>query len=254
MATKYVKTAQTAEQGVAQVRKIAATHGGAIFRPFESSDIGIDGTLELLTEGREPSGDIVLVQIKAGASYIRKGKFFLDADRDHFEAWARYSIPVIGVVCDLETNEARWVDISAHLHQNLHTISVGPFSVEAPATQPFSRAGLDAFLKHFRRPNDTATSVEATPNLLIRPWESADMGPTRALLESIAIDYPGFDAWLEKKLQADSPASKKVVIVGKAVAAFSMWQQKDERNVKLQTFIVGDLFRGTSIGPHLLLP
>jgi len=46
--------------------------------------------------------------------------------------------------------------------------------------------------------------------------------------------------------------SKKVVAVGNVIAAFSMWQSKDERNVKLQTFIVGSSYRGTAIGQHLL--
>jgi hypothetical protein len=42
------------------------------------------------------------------------------------------------------------------------------------------------------------------------------------------------------------------VAVGKVSAAFSMWQAKDGRNIKLQTFIVGQSYRGTAIGQHLL--
>jgi ribosomal protein S18 acetylase RimI-like enzyme len=78
-----------------------------------------------------------------------------------------------------------------------------------------------------------------------------DANPTRVLLSLIAPDYPGFDAWLTKNLN-DPKASKKVVAVGNAIAAFSMWQAKDDRNIKLKTFIVGPLFRGTGIGQHLL--
>jgi hypothetical protein len=40
--------------------------------------------------------------------------------------------------------------------------------------------------------------------------------------------------------------------VDNVIAAFSMWQAKDSRNIKLQTFIVGPAFRGTAIGQHLL--
>jgi len=36
------------------------------------------------------------------------------------------------------------------------------------------------------------------------------------------------------------------------IAAFSMWQAKDARNVKLQTFMVGPGHRRTAIGQHLL--
>ncbi len=250
MATKYPKSAQTGESGVAFVRKIA-TDGGAIFRPFESADIGIDGVIEFLTTAREPSGDIVLVQIKAGSSYIRNGRYFVDADRDHFETWARYALPVAGVVGNLATGEARWADISEHLRNNPDKIIHGPYSIEASANNPFSVARFSIFAQHFRREVSNATQVDVTPNLLIRAWEPTDAKPTRALLSTIAPDYPKFDAWLTSKF-ADPKASKKVVAIGSVIAAFSMWQAKDQRNVKLQTFIVGQSYRGTGIGHHLL--
>jgi len=70
-------------------------------------------------------------------------------------------------------------------------------------------------------------------------------------LSSISADYPDFDSWLIKKL-FDPKTSKKVAVLDKVVAAFSMWQAKDARNIKLQTFIVGQSYRGTAIGQHLL--
>lgn len=92
MATKYPKSAQTGESGLAFVRK-AVTDAGGIFRPFESADNGIDAAIEFLTPEREPSGDVVLVQIKAGQSYIKNGRFYIGADRDHFETWAAVRDP-----------------------------------------------------------------------------------------------------------------------------------------------------------------
>jgi ribosomal protein S18 acetylase RimI-like enzyme len=250
VATKYPKSAQTGDEGVALVRKIAVD-SGAIYRAFESPDLGVDGTLELLTDNREPSGDLVLVQIKSGASYIRRGRFYVDADRDHFETWVRYAVPVVGIVCDPGAEKARWVDISEHLRERPETITNGPYSIEAPAKQPFSASAFDAVLARFRRTRAPATRIDATPNLLIRAWQPDDRLPTEALLQSIALDYPGFDSWLKKKL-ADGDVSKKVVALGNTVAAFSMWQAKDARNIKLQTFMVGSLYRGTAIGQHLL--
>jgi ribosomal protein S18 acetylase RimI-like enzyme len=250
MATKYPKSAQTGESGVAFVRK-AVTDAAGIFRAFETADIGIDAAIEFLTPEREPSGDVVLVQIKAGQSNIKNGRFYIGADRDHFETWARYAIPVAGIVLDPSSSQARWVDISAHLRENPDAIQSGPFVIEAPSTNVFSTDGFEEFAKHFRRQIVAATQVHITPNLLIRAWESTDAKPTRALLSTIAPDYPVFDKWLEKKF-GDASASKKVVVVDGVVAAFSMWQAKDRRNVKLQTFIVGPSFRGTAIGQHLL--
>src|SRR5438270_12948461 len=109
MATKHPKSAQTGEIGVAAVRRIT-TEAGGIFRSFDHADLGIDGAIEFLTDLREPSGDMVLVQIKAGASYIRDGRFYVVTDKDHFETWVRYGLPVGGIVCSEATGEARWVD------------------------------------------------------------------------------------------------------------------------------------------------
>lgn len=250
MATKYPKSAQTGESGVAFVRTVV-TDAGGIFRGFDTADIGIDSAIEFLTPEREPSGDIVLVQIKAGQSYIRNGRFYIDADRDHFETWARYAVPVAGIVYDPSNPQARWVDISAHLRGNPDVIQNGPFSIEAPGTNVFSTQAFTDFAKHFRRQIVAATQVHVTPNLLIRAWEPTDAKPTRALLSTIAADYPAFDKWMENKF-GDASASKKVVVVDNVIAAFSMWQAKDSRNIKLQTFIVGPSFRGTAIGQHLL--
>ncbi len=55
MATKYLKTARTGNTGVAFVEAVA-TKAGAIFRPFDSNDLGVDGAIELLTDKREPNG------------------------------------------------------------------------------------------------------------------------------------------------------------------------------------------------------
>jgi ribosomal protein S18 acetylase RimI-like enzyme len=250
MATKYPSSAQTGERGIALVRQIA-TDAGAIFRPFENADLGIDGLIELLNDEREPSGYCVLVQVKAGTSYIRNGRFFLDADKAHFETWARYGLPVAAIICDLTSKEARWVEVSRHLRSHPEAVDHGPYSVEAPATQPFSVASFSVFASRFGSNVTASTSIDVAPNLLIRPWQVSDTKPTKALLSTIAPDYPGFSTWLAHKLN-DSKTSKKVVEIGGVIAAFSMWQKKDDRNVKLQTFIVGQSFRGTAIGQHLL--
>ena len=250
MATRYPRSGQIGDEGVALVQSVA-TRAGAVYRRFENPDLGVDGTIELLTDDREPSGDLVLVQIKSGSSYIRRGRFYVDADRSHFETWARYAVPVVGLVCDPDADEARWVDISAELRNHPERIASGPYSIEAPASQAFSVAGFERFVERFRRTRERATRVDAPPNLLIREWDSADALPTRALLQPIALDYPCFDEWLTKRFH-DHGTSKKVVALGDTIAAFSMWQAKDARNAKLQTFMVGPLYRGTAIGQHLL--
>jgi hypothetical protein len=250
VATRYTKDAQTGQQGIDFVRRVA-TGSGCIYRPFESADLGIDGAIEFVNDRREPTGDMVLTQIKSGPSYVRGGRFVMPGDRSHFETWARYAIPVVGIVVEPSTGEARWVDISAHLRKNPERVVQGPYAIEAPARQTFDEASFAAFAAKFTRSRTGAARVVATPSFVIRTWRPEDAKAIRVLLRPIAADYPGFDTWLEHQWAKDD-VSKKVVEIDRTIAAYSMWTAKDERNIKLQTFMVGQLFRGTAIGQHLL--
>ncbi|HSN99646.1 MAG TPA: DUF4365 domain-containing protein [Candidatus Nanopelagicales bacterium] len=250
---RYTEQAQGGDRGIAFLQQVAA-EAGFIFRPFPTADVGIDGAIELLDERREPTGDLILVQMKSGPSYTKGGRFVLRADRAHFQTWARYGVPVVGIIHDPVTRAARWVDISKHLREKPGVIEGGPYALTAPASQPFSAASFPSFVERFQRPRGDATRLDAAPNLLIRAWKRDDAEPTRALLQPIAADYPGFDGWLERQWakEKDSEVSKKVLQVGRAIAAYSMWTRKDARNVKLQTFFVGHSFRDEAIGQHLL--
>lgn len=250
MPTRYVPSAQTGDTGIAYIRYIAS-QTGLIYRPFENVDLGVDGALEFINENREPSGDLVLVQAKSGSSFIRSDAYYLQADRDHFETWARYSIPIVGIVHNPTKADARWVNISEHLKKHPEQVPDGPYRIRTPRNQVFTVEGVTDFIRKFRRDLKPATSVETPPNLLIRPWQALDAIPTRALLAPLSSDYPDFYRWLENQWQ-DATVSKKVVQVGGAIAAYSMWKKKDSRNIKLQTFIVGPLFQGSAVGQHLL--
>ncbi|MBF8303810.1 MAG: Uncharacterized protein HW399_185 [Dehalococcoidia bacterium] len=250
MPTRYIPSAQTGDTGIAYVRYVASQIG-LIYRPFENVDLGVDGALEFIEESREPSGDLVLVQAKSGSSFIRDNAYYLLADRDHFETWARYSIPIIGIVHNPARADARWVNISDHLKEHPEQIANGPYRMRAPQNQAFTVEGGADLIRKFRRNLRPITSVATPPNLSIRPWQAADAIPTRALLAPLSSDYPNFYQWLETQWQ-DTRASKKVVQVGGSIAAYSMWKKKDSRNIKLQTFVVGPLFRGSAVGQHLL--
>ncbi|WP_220219642.1 DUF4365 domain-containing protein [Gilliamella sp. ESL0405] len=51
--------------------------GGIIFRETSSTDVGVDGQLELVTLERTATGMLVGIQIKSGDSFVNKKiKFF----------------------------------------------------------------------------------------------------------------------------------------------------------------------------------
>lgn len=80
---------------------------GHIFREQHESDQGIDAQVEI-KEGLSATGRLIAVQIKSGASYFSKevetGFWHSVSDR-HRELWVNHSLPVIVVLCNLETRE-----------------------------------------------------------------------------------------------------------------------------------------------------
>ena len=52
---------------------------------LEMGEIKIDGLIEFIDEKKEPTGDIVLVQGKAGKSYITRNRYLVKTDQNHFE-------------------------------------------------------------------------------------------------------------------------------------------------------------------------
>lgn len=102
----------TENKGVAAVTTACAEELGWIFRATPSSDVGVDGQIELV-EGREATGKLIGVQIKTGASYLKKtarGLVYYGRQRD-LDYWAEYSLPVIMVFHIPDEKFTFWVNI-----------------------------------------------------------------------------------------------------------------------------------------------
>jgi len=102
-------TDQINRLGVALV-DLTATKLGLIFREQPTSDFGIDAQLEIKIDG-QATGRLIAVQIKAGQSrFQRKPKsgFWHSISSRHQELWLNHSLPVIVILCDLETSICFW--------------------------------------------------------------------------------------------------------------------------------------------------
>lgn len=117
----------TERAGVAYVDRLCSEAKQA-WRELTRSDVGIDGHIELVENGR-PTGKLVGVQIKSGPSFIgRSGqRFVFKASRDNFGYWARYCLPVLGVVYDTNMERAVWIDLKAA--SVAKRIAKGPYSI-----------------------------------------------------------------------------------------------------------------------------
>jgi hypothetical protein len=96
----------------------ACAHSRSIWRRIAEKDVGLDGLIEF--RRRDGASAIVGVQVKSGSSYFRREssgtvKIALGARLRTLNA---YTIPVILVVYDPESDEGYWVHVQAYVSDN----------------------------------------------------------------------------------------------------------------------------------------
>lgn len=98
------RSSNTERKGVTAVQAIIC-QTDHIFREQLVQDMGIDAQIEIVDKGG-PTGKLIGVQIKSGASHFHETKagYIYYGDNVHFEYWLRHSLPVIfiGHIPDLD--------------------------------------------------------------------------------------------------------------------------------------------------------
>jgi hypothetical protein len=107
----------TAERrGVNAVESIFLNELGWLFREQMVSDFGIDTQVEVV-ENNEPTGKLIALQIKSGASYFRRkgNDFVFYGEKRHLEYWIRHSLPVFLILHDPDRNLVLWQKVERRL-------------------------------------------------------------------------------------------------------------------------------------------
>ncbi|MDB4953225.1 MAG: hypothetical protein JWO36_794 [Myxococcales bacterium] len=163
---RFTKQAATARIGIG-VMEIICARAGQIWRELQVSDVGFDGVIEIVEKGH-PTGVLIGVQVKTGASYINRTKntVTLKADRDHFLYWFRSQIPALGVVVDPSDLAACWLNINVHLTPQ--RLQSGPYTIGTVRSHGslFSPDALRGVIRHFVRGYETdAAKAWRTPSV-----------------------------------------------------------------------------------------
>lgn len=110
---KAPKTELISRAGVHYVGFIFSI-GRVIFRETGSTDVGIDGQLELVTSDYIATGLLAGIQIKSGDSFVNKETriFHFKANKEHFKYWKGLCIPAFGIVYSPSLRTACWFDLS----------------------------------------------------------------------------------------------------------------------------------------------
>ncbi|MBE7682211.1 DUF4365 domain-containing protein [Paenibacillus sp. P13VS] len=111
---KIRKNTRTGDKGVRLVNCVVEDDLGWLFREQPKNDTGIDAFIEILN-AEEVTGQLLALQIKAGKSFFDEENdvaFIFRSDIAHYNYWTEYSIPVILVLCDLESETCYWVYVT----------------------------------------------------------------------------------------------------------------------------------------------
>lgn len=112
------------------------------FREQPISDYGIDAHVEPCGPDGSPTGQLIALQIKSGASYFKKqgSDYVFRGNARHLRYWRNHILPVFIILHDPETNLTLWQRIDHHLvHESRH----GSWSITIPTTQTLETSSAD---------------------------------------------------------------------------------------------------------------
>lgn len=152
MTTKRKQSKAMSRAGVSYVRAVVERHNSTFQEIDLDNDLGNDAYIEFI-EREAATGCCVVVQIKAGTSYVtRDGRhYLLKGDRDHFEYWESHNLPVGAIVYDPTTGVAGWCDVTEFLRAHPERVQVGPYTIPIPVEHAFDDHSFDRFRMHFLR-------------------------------------------------------------------------------------------------------
>lgn len=133
----------TARLGVNYTRSIVE-EANCCFQPIEhDNDFGVDALIEVV-DGEELSGVMVAVQIKSGLSYCTPTSCTIPIKAGHASYWAKYQLPVVGIVYDPSEAVAYWVDLKSHVARR-GTDALRATKFAKTAFNRFDRTGFAKF-------------------------------------------------------------------------------------------------------------
>ena len=114
----YKSTNITAKNGLNYVRSVVEGSGSLFHKIEAENDLGIDGIIEFLRDGK-PLNEQIAIQLKSGNSYYCERKKECEIPIGaHKEYWLKYPLRVFGVVYIPDKDTAHWVNIKNRIKEN----------------------------------------------------------------------------------------------------------------------------------------
>lgn len=146
MTTRRMHSQATSRDGINFVRTLVEQQNCTFQEIDLHNDLGNDAYVEFVVD-QSATGCCVALQIKSGSSYrTTSGRYFFQADQDHFEYWSTHTLPVIAVIYDPLAGTAAWCDITQQLRANPASINAGPYTIYADLE--LSRSSFESLRDH----------------------------------------------------------------------------------------------------------
>lgn len=133
---------ETSRLGIHAVAAILTAMRWA-FREQTTSDFGIDAQAEKLGDDGAPTGQLIAIQIKSGASWFRRrgNDYVFYGNERHKAYWTKHALPVFIVLHNPDTQLTLWQRVERQL---IEEGDDGRWSIAVPATNT-----LDARNEHY---------------------------------------------------------------------------------------------------------
>lgn len=146
-----------------------------VFRETPITDVGCDAQIELVNCNGIATGQMAALQIKSGDSRVnlKTNSFSLSEDPEHFEYWAKHTLPTFGVIYSPSLNTAVWLDLKEHSKRIVETN--GPYRISVTLNEnnelnKWNISGLfsDAIQSFFEKPVSLQEVQQIVATQLIR--------------------------------------------------------------------------------------
>ncbi|MDX3077905.1 DUF4365 domain-containing protein [Streptomyces sp. MI02-7b] len=201
--------------GVARTSYLISTQLGWLFREQETSDVGVDAHLEVVTGASltakatgGATGRLLAVQIKSGESQFAtaaEGGWWFPCDAAHVAYWENHSLPITLMLFNPETERVHWQHVNATT-----LVSTGKhYKVFVPVHQQIDDANAEE-LSRPARPQQSADPIQAATDRLpgdarTRLLRDHHAGAEHALPLALLLADADDPAYVVTRLLTDQP-------------------------------------------------
>lgn len=240
---KVAQQDHTGRAGVGLLQQVVPQSLGWVFREQATSDLGIDGHIEVVSD-ESATGLLIACQIKAGPSFFKEEDevgIVYRGRTEHRNYWLTHCLPVILVLCDLDTGTCYWQQIT---DLTVTIVSDESWKVSVPRSQVLDSSAKSQLepialrvlswkqgqlewlgVQSYIGPLLAAKCDDATFSaVLLREQPERDRHDARNISEPDALSEPGLLTDLQRALDLQLEAAKRHIDAGQPLLAWELLQ------------------------------